>query len=330
MSTLNFIITDSGFQAAVNADSTGLQLTLTDVAYGSGIWSPDTTATALQNEIKRLPAGGGQNPAPDYVHVTATDQSSDSYQANEVGIYAGDTLFAIWSKGLEPDSDGPSKISTQFSAFAFDLLLGNIPPSSVTVNDVGFSVPIATETVYGVAKLGTLEEVIAGVNQPLIVTPYILKQWRDQTIFSGYVGQIFTFTTPVLPDGFPGFICNGSLVPNGRIDFPKLATSGSGWITVQGDDLVIHDSPDFTRGQGSSARSVGEYQLDSVVSHNHAQVVSGLDNNQGNSTGYTVGNPSIGYNGGDNTSLDSTRYYGGAETTPKSKTVLRAIYHGEL
>ena len=179
MSTLNFIITDAGRQAAINADVTGVQLTLTEVGYGTGNWSPDKTATALQSEFKRLPAGGGDNPAPLYVHIAVTDQSSDTYQGNEVAVYAGNVLFAIWSKGLQPDTVGPGKISSGDSAFIFDLLLDNIPSESVTVGDANFSAPLATETKPGIIPEASQQEVEAYSGNGAIIPPK-LKIWFDK------------------------------------------------------------------------------------------------------------------------------------------------------
>lgn len=178
MSTLNFIITDAGRQAAIDADALGIKLTITEVGYGTGNWSPDKTATALQNEFKRLVAGGGENLAPLYVHIAVTDQSSDTYQANEVGIYAGDVLFAIWSKGLQPDMDGPGKINTGDSAFVFDLLLENVPPDSVTVGDANFSVPLSTEKKAGVITTASQGELEAFTGNGAIIPPKLKIWWN--------------------------------------------------------------------------------------------------------------------------------------------------------
>ncbi|WP_067517837.1 hypothetical protein [Endozoicomonas ascidiicola] len=177
MSTLNFIITDAGRQAAINADATGVQLTVTEVGYGTGNWSPDRTATALQSELKRLPAGGGDNPAPLYVHIAVTDQSSDTYQAQEVAIYTGAVLFAVWSKGLQPDMDGPGKIASGDSAFVFDLLLDNVPPGSVTVGDANFSNPLATTEKIGVGEIATEAETSIGDDKHRWITPFTLHKY---------------------------------------------------------------------------------------------------------------------------------------------------------
>lgn len=263
MSTLNFIITDAGRQAAIDADALGIKLIITEVVYGTGNWSPDKTATALQNQFKPLPAGGGENPVPLYVHIAVTDQSSDTYQANEVGIYAGDVLFAIWSKGLQPDMDGPGKINTGDSAFVFDLLLENVPPDSVTVGDANFSVPLSTETVPGIIQRATLEDMLALINDDAI-TVQKFKAWWDSvkdSLTDRIIGNELYFLGKKDPRFF---LLDGSTIPNGVIDYPKLANSGSPFFNISGNNLILMDIHDFIRPVGSSSRSAGYYEGDAI------------------------------------------------------------------
>ncbi|WP_422459131.1 hypothetical protein [Endozoicomonas sp. ALB115] len=264
MSTLNFIITDAGRQAAIDADATGVQLTLTEVGYGTGNWSPDKTATALQSEFKRLPAGGGDNPAPLYVHIAVTDQSSDTYQGNEVSVYAGNVLFAIWSKGLQPDTDGPGKISSGDSAFVFDLLLDNVPPGSVTVGDANFSNPLATETVPGIIQKASLEDMLALINDDAI-TVQKFKAWWD-SVKDGLTDRIVGNELYFLGKEDPRFFTlNGSTIVNGVIDFPLLAKSGSPFISISGNNIILMDVPDFVRPIGSTNRLPGDYERDTMM-----------------------------------------------------------------
>lgn len=332
MSTLNFVITDAGLQAAINADATGLQLTLTEVGYGTGIWSPDKTASALQSEFKRLPAGGGENPAPMYVHVAVSDQSSDNYQATEVGIYAGDTLFAVWSKDLQPDMSGPVKIGSGYSAFVFDLLLENVPPDSVTVGDANFRMPMATETVHGVAEIATQSEVDAGSDHARMVTPKTLLQRMLQF---RPPGELAFFTTDTPPAGF--FALDGSTIPNGVIDYPALANSGSRWITINGNDIVLKDASDFIRGRGSSGRAVGEYQADAIRNISGYMILDDRDGYTNDGVFYTSGHISgtYGAEGGDRhgakVSFDASRVVPTAdENRSKSLTALVCICYGVI
>lgn len=144
-----------------------------------------------------------------------------------------------------------------------------------------------------------------------------------QLLVGGYVGQIYEFTTPILPTGFPGFICNGSTVIDGKLDFPLLAHSGSAWITVTGNDMTIHDSPDFNRGQGSSGIALGA-QFDDQARINEGQI--------GYPNPYNVAGNAEGFATSIHTRAQGSQgvFYGPTETFPKNKIVLRAIYHGEL
>ena len=345
MTTLNFQITTAGRQAAIDADATGLQLTITEVGYGNGTWSPDASATALQDEFKRRPAGGGDNPAPLYVHVTALDESSETYQANEVGIYAGNVLFAIWSKGLQPDTDGPGKINTQDSAFAFDLLLTDVPPGSVTVGDTNFSMPRGTEDRVGVWKEASLQQVLDAA-AGLVLTPEKLHAWFQQQQFR-YAGELAIFSTPTLPAGFPGFVLDGSTIPNGVNDFPELAASGSRFITISGNNIILLDVPDVLRGQGSSDREVGEFQPDAMrkltgkiinrTTNNQQSVIVGADGvfETGIDTESLPEHGTISYTSIlkqlERTTIDSSRQVPTApEFRMKSTTALFAIYHGKV
>lgn len=322
MSTLNFIITDAGRQAAINADAMGIKLTITEVGYGTGNWSPDKTATALQNEFKRLPAGGGENPAPWYVHIAVTDQSSDAYQANEVGIYAGDVLFAIWSKGLEPELDGPGKINTGDSAFVFDLLLENVPLDSVTVGDANFSVPLSTETVPGIIQRATMEDMLALLNDDAVTVQKFKAWWIS--VKDGLTDRIVGNEIYFLGKEDPRFFnLNGSTIPNGVIDYPRLAASNSPFITISGLDIILMDMPDFLRGKGSSDREIGEFQSDEIKSHDHNLQDHEVVTETG--SGWVGG---VGSSG--NNTIFRTSFSGGIETRPKSRTTIFGIWHGEV
>ena len=247
MSTLNFIITNAGRQAAIDADAMGIKLTITDVGYGTGNWSPDKTATALQTEFKRLAAGGGENPAPLYVHIAVTDQSSDTYQANEVGIYAGDVLFAIWSKDLQPELDGPGKINTGDSAFVFDLLLDNVPPDSVTVGDANFSVPLSTETVPGIIPTATPEAVEAFEGIGAIIPPLLGNWWNKEKKRFGSAAfkNAGTDSGEVMPVGAFGF-GKSSVSSVDRVHPESINKNSISWTLL---DAIIP-------GQGNSSYAV--------------------------------------------------------------------------
>lgn len=169
MPTLQLIITDAGRQAIVDETNAGtLPVTLTEIAVGTGTWSPDATATALQAELKRITAVGGLAVAPDTIHITCTDDSTDAYALGEFGIYTdGGVLFAIYSDPLGITD----KAADALLLLAADAVLTSVPPGSVTVNGVGFSNPPATESAPGVAEVATQAEALAGTDDQRIVTP---------------------------------------------------------------------------------------------------------------------------------------------------------------
>ncbi len=170
---LDIIITDVGRAAIVDADNMGtLPVVINEVALGTGLWAPDATATALQNELKRITTVGGQAIADDTIHVTMTDDSSDAYTLGEFGLYTdGGVLFAIYSdvNGITDKDAGAALL------MAFDILLASVPAGSVTVGGTGFNNPSATETQQGVAELATQSEASTGTDDVRIMTPLKAK-----------------------------------------------------------------------------------------------------------------------------------------------------------
>lgn len=173
---LPLVVTDAGREAAIAADDAGLQLSLTEIALGDGLWQPDGSATQLQNEIKRITNLGGSDVAPDRLHLTVTDDSTDAYELGEFGLYT-DTgiLFALYSQ----DTYISEKISESILMVSADMKLDTVPPGSVTIEGNNFQYPPATETVAGVAEIATQAEVDGGVDSTRMVVPLKLSAWWD-------------------------------------------------------------------------------------------------------------------------------------------------------
>lgn len=163
MTALALIITDAGRQAIIDeTNGATLPVTISEVAYGDGTWTPDETATALNNEVKRITSlGSNQATAPDTISVTATDVSADSYTVREIGLYT-DTgiLFAIYAQAtpILTKSAGAASLAT------FDLILDSVPAGSVTVGDTNFDYPPASTAVKGVVELSTAAEMNTGTD----------------------------------------------------------------------------------------------------------------------------------------------------------------------
>lgn len=125
------------FSPKITADGLALAgagiVTITDVAFGTGSFTPDGTETALVAEVARV-AASGSNITDTQVRILAVwDSDVGLVNVNEVGFFAGSTLFAVWSS--EDLDDIPIAVKTDGSPFAFfyDLGVGALPPGSVTV-----------------------------------------------------------------------------------------------------------------------------------------------------------------------------------------------------
>lgn len=129
----NPTITQAGRDAAILAANNGYSLAITAIAFGTGApYDPTGTETALVSEQTRISIAAGSRITPNQVRVAAVWQAAmGTYPINEVGIYAGSTLFAVWSSALQ------APIATKSPGvdfvFYYDLLLAFLPSNSVTV-----------------------------------------------------------------------------------------------------------------------------------------------------------------------------------------------------
>lgn len=168
---LNFVITNVGRAAIANAGTLG-PVVLSTIQIGNAGYTPLPTQTALQAPIKSITPSGFSNPAPDTIHFTVSDETTDTYTCQEIGIITSTgILFAVYSQ----TSPIILKVSTTAAFFAIDLVITGIPPGSYTLGGVGFSYPPATQTVKGVAFIATQGVVDSGIDASQIVTPSTLR-----------------------------------------------------------------------------------------------------------------------------------------------------------
>ena len=273
---LPLIVTDAGRAAAIAANDAGLQLQISEVAIGSGQWTPDETATALKTEIKRLDNLGGAASGPDMIFLSFSDAGNDEYRVGEFGLYS-DTgvLFAIYSRTGDWITE---KTDESILMLSIDIKLDSVPPGSVTVTGNNFVYPPATETLAGVLKIATQEKVLAGQDHDSAVTPKTLSAllpvpWSappaiaGQTVFTApqpmtratvYINGVFqdgergaysisgktlTFSEP-LDAGDEVFVVMGTVLPAAKTD--ELPPPEPVWKTIKkdytaraGDKLLI-------------------------------------------------------------------------------------------
>lgn len=182
---IQFILTNAGKAAIVAANNTGTNpVTINRVGVGSASWTPTAAATALNTEIKKITAIGGAAVADDTIHVTASDTSSDVYTVKEIGLFLTDgTLLAVYSQSAAIITKGADTVAL----IAADLVITGLPAGSVTVGDIEFDYPPATETVKGVAEIATTAEAQAGTDDTRILTPAKLQDVTATTTRKGVV-----------------------------------------------------------------------------------------------------------------------------------------------
>ena len=170
---LQFIITDAGRAAIAQVGGAIGPVTLTKIAIGSAGYTPLANRTALQTEIKRLDPSGSSVPVPGTIHLTAQDDSADSYSVKEIGLYTNNNvLFAVYAQTGVILTKG----STASALFALDFVMTGVPAGTVTVGDAGFSYAQANETRLGVLAIATTAEAQAGNIDTKIITPLKLAQ----------------------------------------------------------------------------------------------------------------------------------------------------------
>jgi phage-related tail fiber protein len=185
---LPITITDAGRAEIINAQNTGTgPVTITEIGFGTGQYTPTKTLTALQAQIKRVSSIAGQAVAADTIHVTALDESSAAYNVGEFGLFSDKgTLIAVYS---QPAASGwiIQKAGASTLLLATDIILESLNATSITFGDISFLNPPATTTVQGVVELATPEETQAGTDGARAVTPAGLNSLTASTSRAGLV-----------------------------------------------------------------------------------------------------------------------------------------------
>ncbi|WP_444885970.1 phage tail-collar fiber domain-containing protein [Microbulbifer sp. PSTR4-B] len=176
--TLALVLTDAGQQAIVDENNAGtLPVKLSHIALGTGRWSPDASALALQQEFRRLPTiSGNVDVADDILHLTLRDESTDTYDLYEFGLYTDSgVLFAVYSVGPGADPVA-NKSSDATLLLSLDIKLAGGNADNIAVGDTGFSNPPATTQRPGVIRISTEQAVDDGQESDSAVSPKTLNK----------------------------------------------------------------------------------------------------------------------------------------------------------
>lgn len=130
--TLIPTLTLAGFEAAFNAQNTGIELPITHIGFGTAAYVPDGSEVALRAEVNRVTIAGGGRTSPTSVQVYAQVEAPAGapYFCNEIGFFSNATLVAVFSRTTSPILFISDVIVT---AVVYALGLGALGPNSVTV-----------------------------------------------------------------------------------------------------------------------------------------------------------------------------------------------------
>ncbi|EOM1152037.1 hypothetical protein ACNA9W_004702 [Citrobacter freundii] len=178
MDKLIFTITDAGRQEIINASNTGTEkVEIKSVGIGDIYYLTSPDQTEIGGEIKRINGIGGAVISPDTIHVSAKDDSNDEYVVHTVGLYTDKgTLFAVYSR-KEPIIN---KSASTIMLISSDITFKSLDTANITFGDVVFINPPASESVVGVSRFATAEEVEKGLDPAIAVSAKRLKGELDK------------------------------------------------------------------------------------------------------------------------------------------------------
>ncbi|KWO24709.1 phage tail protein [Burkholderia ubonensis] len=162
-------ITDAGRAALVAAGNTGtVARRVIEIGIGTAAFPFDKGMTALPNERKRVTTFGGENVAPDTVHVVIQDDSDDQYSLYAFGLYLDNgVLFGVYVQRTPILEKSPSAMLL----LASDIVFASIDAAQLQFGPATFLNPPATTERKGVVELATQAEVDDGTDDTRAVTP---------------------------------------------------------------------------------------------------------------------------------------------------------------
>ena len=162
-------LTNAGRAALVGPGNVGtVTRTITQIGVATAAFVHNDDLVALPNELKKINTFGGENVAPDTVHVTLRDDTADQYTLFGFGLYLDNgALLGTYSQ----DTPILEKSPAAMLLLSADMLFTTIDAALLQFGSAEWTNPPATETRQGVVELATTTETQAGVDGTRAVTP---------------------------------------------------------------------------------------------------------------------------------------------------------------
>lgn len=203
--SIEFVLTDAGLQAALDAQLGGVHIAVAGVAVGDAAWTPDGSATALQNERERVAIAGG-TVSGGVLTLNCWLDSADGYWIREVGLFLDDgALFAVWSDAATPLQYKNSAQLGDGTLLEFQLALAQLPTGVLQVQ-AGSSVTLGMVEEY--AKLAVTQ--IDGMRRDIV---YMRMHGLTPTVRCP-CGESGGSAPPVAVDGYQEHAIAGLTVLN--------------------------------------------------------------------------------------------------------------------
>ncbi|MEL7290429.1 MAG: phage tail protein [Pseudomonadota bacterium] len=309
---MSLLITDAGIAASIEAGNLGINYKITEISIGTEGYIPSSDQTSLRNEVERKAITRGSVIDIGQLHFETVWDDTTEFEGKEIGYWLEDgTLFAVDSRNGEVIT---YKQKNTVVTEAVELNLSASSIENITVEMLGS--PYATETVAGIAKISTNQQIDEGVDDSSFLTikklvhslgvthvvdKLVSNLWLKLSAKIFPVGAAIPWFTDIAPDGF-------AIMKNQAFDvltYTELAK-------VFPDGVI----PDM-RGCGvigkEDGESVGAYEEGQVKEHGHPGS-SVTSTNLGSKNTNTTGNHRHPMNNGLNANAYSGSSFQGAAT----------------
>lgn len=174
---ITLVITKAGRSAIINGSQTGTQArVVVSLGVTATAFTPSENMTCLPDEVKRITTIGSNVQDRDTINLVVKDEGSDVYTVRGMGLYLDDgTLFAVYGQS-EPIFQ-KSSLSMVHLRTDIKVIDASISAQDIAFGDIILVTPQASQTEAGIARIATLDEVLAGeLDGNAFVTPATLEK----------------------------------------------------------------------------------------------------------------------------------------------------------